>query len=185
MKIRISFILTVISATLIVCAGCQPDILSTTETSVLESDKTGYPPPPNEVSDAEGYPVDEYTPPDSVPEPKLNPSLGTVFGCILHHGEPVMGYSVYLADLLKDEQGQELVASLKRGSAPQAILDKDGNFVFNNVPPGRYALMFSDGMNSYLLLVPQQGADEAIIVEVSAGEKFDLGTLNYLDFPVE
>lgn len=152
----------------------------------MKSTTSGYPPPPqNEIRDAEGYPVNNYTPPESAPELQPNPSYGIVYGRILHNGEPVSGYSVYLADLLTNERGQELVASLKRGSAPQAILDKDGNFVFNNVPPDRYALMFSDGMNSYLLFVPQQENDEAIIADVSAGEKIDFGNLDYLDFPLE
>jgi hypothetical protein len=185
MKIKILIAIAVISASLSVCVGCQSGITPPDTTSILEVDESGYPPPQEEISDADGYPANEYTPPDSAPEIEIDSSLGIVFGRILHNGEPVVGYSVYLADLLEDEKGQELVASLKRTSSPQAILDKDGNFVFNNVVPDRYALMFSDGMNSFLLLVPQQETDEAIIADVSAGEKIDLGTLDYFDFPLE
>jgi len=144
---------------------------------------TGYPPIITENNIAEGYPTSKYEPAIATGFTP-NSSLGIVYGRILKNGEPVVGYNVYLADLLVNDQGQERVASLKISSAPQATLDINGDFVFNEVKPDRYALMFSTGTGSYLLLVPNQEPEEAIIVEVESGKSKNIGTLDYMDLPI-
>jgi len=181
-KLRIAVIIA--SASLLFLFGCisrKESVLVPTEDLPVA---TGYPLFEMEDNDAEGYPHSEFTP-GIAPGFTPNPSFGIVHGQILRNNEPVVGYSVYLADLLVDQEGIERVASLKRSSSPQAILDKDGIFVFNEVPPNRYALMFSDGISSYLLLFPETNIEEAIIVDVHANIKIDLGVLNYSDFPLD
>jgi hypothetical protein len=135
-------------------------------------------------NDAAGYPLPEFSP-GVAPGFTPNPSFGIVHGQLLRNNVPVVGYNLYLADLLIDEEGVERVVSLKRAVSPQAILDKEGKFVFNEVPPNRYALMFADGVSAYLLLVPESEIEEAIIVDVQANDLIDLGILNYSDFPLD
>ena len=138
----------------------------------------------NNISTEDGYPIVEtFT--ETPVEFKPDPAFGIVTGQIYHKDNPVSGYSVYLGDLLSNEQGEEVVASLKRGSSPQAVLDINGVFIFNHIIPDRYALMFSDGLSSYLLLKPNQTIEEALIVDVKAGKIIDLGLLNYQDLPLE
>lgn len=153
----------------------------------IESNHTGeigYPAStPNKNAD-QSYPAPENEP-IIAPVFTPHPSLGIVYGRLLHNGEPVVGYSVYLADLVANDQGEERVASLKISSSPQAVLDSEGYFVFNKVQPDRYALMFSDGISSYLLLKPEQDIQEAILIEVNAGQFTDLGVLDYSDFPLD
>ena len=132
----------------------------------------------------QSYPVPNFK---AISTPVLTPDplLGIVNGRILHKGDPVVGYSIYLADLLANDKGEERIASLKISSSPQAVLDSEGYFVFNNVKPDRYALMFSDGISSYLLLEPELNIKKAIIIEVIPGNIIDLGELNYVDFPID
>lgn len=163
------------------CTTSKEVSINDTEGVPVES---GYPSSVSVNNDAEGYPYPGYEPSIATGLTPI-PSLGIVHGRILYRDEPVVGYSVYLADLLADQDGIERIASLKRSSSPQAVLDKNGVFVFNEVPPDRYALMFSDGLNSYLLLYPDVEIDEAILVEVEADGISDLGVLNYLEFPID
>lgn len=190
MTIKNISIFVLISITLIFFTGCQETQISEPDISEDMINQEGYPPdggypsPIINESTLEGYPITEYVPP-TAPTLSPDPALGIVTGQILHQGKPVVGYSVYLANVLVNNQGQETTASLKRSSSPQAVLDINGNFVFNEITPDRYALMLFDGVTSYLLLKPQQADEEAILIDVTAGKQIDLGTLDFIDFPVE
>ena len=179
--LKFAVILASASLLLIGCATGNKNIQKLAEEPSLEA---GYPIIAADVNGAEGYPHFEFQP-EIVPDFKHNPSFGIVYGQVLYNNKPVVGYNVYLADLLVDNAGVERIASLKRSSAPQAILDKNGNFVFNEVLPKRYVLMFSDGVGSYLLLLPDSDSEEAIIIEVRQNSETDLGSLNYSDFPLD
>ena len=134
--------------------------------------------------DSSGYPITEEYQPVEIPEVTPNASTGVVKGRITHNGEPIVGYNLYLADILVDDQGIETTAILKRSSAPQAILGINGEFVFYEIPPARYVLMFYNGTSAFLLLKPDQATEEAITLDVIAGEMIELGTLEYQDLPI-
>lgn len=119
-----------------------------------------------------------------IPEVTPNATTGVIKGRITYQSEPVVGYNLYLADILVDDQGIETTAVLKRSSAPQAILGVNGEFIFYEIPPDRYVLMFYNGTSAFLLLKPNQATEEAITLDVVAGETIDLGTLEYQDLPI-
>jgi len=187
MRLKIFMSSALVIAMLIPLTSCSSGKATATTSSSEEAYVIdGYPVSVIKAnSDAKdsGYPVSEYEP---VVHPEVTPnaSTGVVRGRLLYYGEPVVGYNVYLADIVVDDQGQETTAALKSMSSPQSALDENGEFLFYEIPPDRYALMFFNGMSAYLLLKPDQATEEAIIVEVKAGEEIDLGELDYQDLPL-
>jgi hypothetical protein len=186
MKTKKIIILCVTLVIFLLLSSCQNNNeLQAVPTSEIDI-QSGYPFSSNAeaIDNHLGYPISNYSP-ITAPTFAPNASFGIVHGQLLFKGEPVVGYSVYLAELISNEKGEERVAALKMSSSPQAILDSNGKFVFNNVEPDKYALMFSDGLSSYLLLIPQQEIQEAIIIIVEKENIIDLGTLDYIDFPLD
>jgi hypothetical protein len=54
--------------------------------------------------------------------------------------------------------------------------------MFDNVPPGNYGLILDVITNTYLLMKP--GSQEALLIELSADQQVDLGTLLYDSLPI-
>ncbi len=145
-----------------------------------------YPPPSNQYP----YPLLVYPEPNqnimtlatqgAVPTPAED--SGVVIGTLLLRGKPVQNVTLYLAEMLKNDQGEEVVAGYDRSISPRAYLDADGNFVFAKIPPGNYSLILDFVLNSLLLGHPKSG--EPILVSVRAGETVKLGTLDYPDLPI-
>ena len=96
-------------------------------------------------------------------------------------GNPVSNAILTLADVIKSAEGGEYTA-VEREISPKTTTGLDGSFSFRNVPPGRYALVYSIVIESYLLYKPG-ATKEAILVAVVEGQEIDLGTLNFDDLP--
>jgi len=185
MKNKIKIFTILFISLLLFSSGCEQKQDEQINPNPDLSNEVGYPTFQDTENDInQGYPLAEPNKTMS-PSSTVNPSLGNVRGQILHKGTPVVGYSVFLADIITNDEGRDRVAALKPSSSPQAILDENGNFFFYQVQPDRYALMFSDGVSSYVLLVPQQDVTKAIILEVEKGKTNDLGILDYIDFPID
>ncbi len=56
-------------------------------------------------------------------------------------------------------------------------MDKQGFFVFANVPPGDYVLVYATPMGSVVLKDPQTGTD--MVIKVESGAVVNLGELKY------
>ncbi len=168
-------IATITIALLLVGCRSQQNI-TPTSTNELAENYNGYPIVLPTTDKTVGYPIEEYIP-IVVPEVTPNATSGVVRGAILYQGKPVVGYNVYLADIVIDDQGRETTAVLRRAESPQALLGIGGEFVFSDVVPDRYALMFFNGTGAFLLLDPGGVTEQAIIVEVVPGEIVDLGEL--------
>lgn len=111
-----------------------------------------------------------------------NENFGSISGIILLSNNPVVEASIYLGDVLNDENGNPLATSVDRSNAPFALTDERGFFNINNVPEGQYGLMFSNSPEVYLLLYPNE--EKAIIVDIIVGKDFYLGELDYSDLPL-
>ena len=179
----VTMVAILIGLLLVGCTNTQQNT-NTTPTVDLQAHDDGYPIALPTTDETVGYPIETYTP-IVVPEVTPNETTGVVRGTILYQGRPVVGYNLYLADLVTDDQGVETTAVLRRTESPQAMLGVGGEFAFIEVPPQRYALMFYNGVGSFLLLNPNSAAEEAIIVEVAPGELIDLGELNFQDLPID
>jgi hypothetical protein len=106
---------------------------------------------------------------------------GALSGRILLNGTPVSGVSIYLGNVLSDENGNPLATSIDRSMAPLSVTDENGYFQMN-AEAGEYGVMFSNTPEVYLLLFPNE--DRAIIIKIVEGEEYYLGVLNYSDLPL-
>ncbi|MBA3533111.1 MAG: hypothetical protein H0T73_14415 [Ardenticatenales bacterium] len=117
----------------------------------------------------------EVTPPSDTSKANLG---GTLLQII--DGEPQgplnMG-AIYLGTILYDENGNKQAAVMDDITSPKTGVDDQGNFVFENVEPGEYALFFWTPMGSVMLKHPETGRD--MLFELEAGEALNVGTLAY------
>lgn len=86
-----------------------------------------------------------------------------------------------LAKVVPDSNGNPIIVSFNRSSAPKTVTDSKGRFVFVDIPPGQYGLILDRIIGSYLLNDPENGGDMLITTE--PGQLFDLGTLLYTSLP--
>lgn len=119
--------------------------------------------------------------PGSLPTPAAK-DKGTVGGVLIRDvpGQPTQPYvevTLYLASLIRNSAGTPGLAGLDKTTAPKAITDNAGAFVFTNVPSGTYALVLDTPLSSFLLHQP--GTGEAMLIEVKGGKITDLGELRY------
>lgn len=121
--------------------------------------------------------------PVPVPTPTTDSTLGAVRGRLLEANKPAAGVSFFLAEIKKDAKGAELVAAFSANDSPRVETNANGEFVFVNVPGGRYALILYTGMNAFLLNVPDK--EDPILFTVENGETTDLGDLAYDDLPLD
>jgi len=139
-----------------------PYVYSTTDSS--------YPSPNTQASI---NPVPTYT---------TNPQMGNVTGKILRKDTAIKYINLYLANVIQDEAGKDIVAGLDRVNSPSTVTDQNGSFAFINVEAGRYALILDIVSNQFLLNYPDN--DQPIIIVVEKGKEVSLGDLNYSSLPL-
>lgn len=156
-------------------------------------DNKNTPPALTTQGSGEGYPVQPLIEDTAYPAPAfqtetLGPTVtadatkGLVKGAIYLNGKPVGNAILSLADVLKAENGEEYTA-VERSKSQKTTTQPDGSFSFRNVPPGRYALVYSIVVESYLLYKPGK-TDEAILLDVAEGQDVDLGKLDFDELPM-
>jgi hypothetical protein len=114
-----------------------------------------------------------------VPTPSTG-EVGVVTGQLLRledgETEGMDDAVLYLGGIIQADEGLELV-ELDKQVAPMAETDALGNFVFTDVPPERYGLMYDTPRGTLLLKNPETSQD--MIIEVTGGEVISLGELPY------
>jgi len=124
--------------------------------------------------------------PPLTPTVTLSPGMSRVTGELQvgtsEESQPAKNALLYLAETVKDSTGSDSFAALDRINSPRTVADDQGRFVFSNVPPGNYGLILDVITNSYLLMKP--GTEVALLIEVSAEQQVDLGTLLYDSLPL-
>lgn len=138
-----------------------------------------------------GYPGNEITNdlfadlPDHIlpiPSPTSNES-GVVTGFLYIRDEetkPARGAILYLGEVIL-ENGLPTVSSLNKQIAPHTQVSQVGQFIFNNVPPGQYTLIYDIVTASFVLNSPAGGD---LIINVEGGDIVDLGNLQYEKLPI-
>lgn len=180
--------------------GCAPTSIDSTllnaeyPSSVELSTNNGYPEPnmayprpaTNEMSATPKYPDPNQEAITMMatqgPEPTPSSDSGVVTGALFLQGKPVQNVNIYLAEMIKDSNGEESIATYDRTSSPRAFTDSDGNFVFSNVQPGNYSLILDIIVNSFLLGHPNGSGP--ILLTVKAAETYKLGKLDYTELPI-
>lgn len=174
---QLSFVLIFVFSFVIIISGCQPrtttNLLDGTpgfSSTVIPNEKPGLQNTTTTLTEKNS------------PTPTLIPGTGNVEVVTYIKGAPVIGANFYLADILKNQAGQEIAVTTDRETAPHAISSKVGQVTFSNVKPGRYGLVLYDGFNIYLLLYPETGL--GILIDVEQ-EVVDLGVIDFPDLPLD
>jgi hypothetical protein len=115
------------------------------------------------------------TPDSPLGFPQPPAGLGTVGGMLVLEVDstPIAEATIYLGTVDRIES-EPAMARLNTQTAPQAFTDAAGRFVFTDVPPGHYALIYETPLDTFLARYPN---GEDIVFEVESDEIVDLGTI--------
>ncbi len=122
--------------------------------------------------------ANEGTASTPVPVPTSAPGKGVVRGVVVHMDtkKPLTdddGATLFLAGII---DGEVRTAALDKLSAPRAILDTQGNFVFSNVDPGEYVVVMATPLSEFCCAAPRTRLLD-LLVKVEADKTVDVGTL--------
>ena len=193
MKSNKILLLSLCLAVSLLVAGCnqEPVTLTFEVTVISPTQGPGYPAPASTDANPP-YPAEGSQPSGNEqanaaqPEPTQDPNLGRLSGTLLNSvaGEvsPVAAKTLYLAPIIKNAEGVNVVAALDRQSSPKAVTDENGNFAFPNLANGEYGLILDLVIESFLLKQPE--TEESLVIQILNGEKVELGELVYEDIPI-
>lgn len=160
-------------------------ILAACNRQALETPNPTNPNLPN------GYPLTKqatsYPPPEDIQQGPLTqitqlPGKGAVKGKLLLNGRPVVDVNIFLAAIIKDTTGEEIIADMDQLSSPRSYTNSQGEFLVSNVDPGRYAVIIDVAVNSSLLFKVE--SNDPLLVTVSRDTTVDLGDMNYQELPI-
>ena len=154
-----------------------------TDQQLNNTEASSYPGPENNITGNTSYP-NPGTTIISTPSATFttDPQMGHLHGKLLNKDIPVSNISLYLAEVITDSTGKEMVAGLDPRNSPNTVTDDQGSFTFTNVKPGGYALILDIVTNQFLLNYPDK--DTPIIVHVEAGKEVNLGDLKFNDLTI-
>ena len=155
-----------LTAVVLLLAGCGGTQAIPTTTPVP---LTGTPIPPTATPVP---PTAKPVPPTATPVPPTpKPTTGQVKGVLVEDTEqPAAGQTLRLPTV--EESGGELTFHFEDDS-PITETNSSGTFLFEEVPPGRYALAAFLPLPTFL----ESDTGATIVFEVVAGEVVDLGTI--------
>lgn len=96
--------------------------------------------------------------------------------------KPVGGIILYLGEIITLSNGLPGVAALDKQTAPNTLSTGIGQFIFENVKPGRYVLIIDQITQTFVLNNPGGGD---MIIDVLPNEIIDVGELHYNDLPID
>ena len=182
MKTTLTVVISILL--ILILTACSSATSTTTVAPTPTSDLAyPYPIPLVQVNSDASYPAPS-TSIIQTPQPTYtaDPSMGTVVGQLLLNTTPVSNTNIYLAEVIKDASGKDIIAGLDLVKSPNTTTDDDGKFTFVNIEEGTYALILDVVTNQFLLNYPT--GNDSIVVDVEAGKEFDLGELNYDSLPI-
>lgn len=112
-----------------------------------------------------------------LPTPSL-PTIATVGGRLVrtHNGiiEPIAETNIMLAPVIYSADGTPVLAAVDKETALMATTDKNGAFVFVDIPPGTYGIVIITPVGLFLL---QEKNGNDFLFEVRGGTVLDLGEI--------
>ena len=155
--------------------------------STLQAITPGYPAAVQRADIGTAYPVatqvSTASAADNTISPTIDPSLGLVKGRLLENGKAVENIDLYLANLLKNEAGEEVVFTFDRTISLRTKTNENGEFVFINIPFGSYGIVLDNVSESVLLLNPLTNDQLKLVIQ--SGNELDLGNLNFSELPTD
>jgi hypothetical protein len=129
-----------------------------------------------------GYPIEDstsqaHTMPDDLDIPAASEGTAVVHGELISlsaENSPYIAPALYLGSLLTSENGAYL-GTISVDEDPEGLQASNGKFVFTDVPPGNYGLFIWTPVNAFI--IKDEKTTEPIILEVTAGQTYDLGTI--------
>jgi hypothetical protein len=125
-------------------------------------------------------PITEPTPMNTaftlaVPSPK--PGTGIIYGMLAQQGKTQAEGNIYLGTLVKTDDANLSFTRLNPDEDIKASqFDPNGSFIFTDVPPGDYNLVFWD--DNALTPVVRIDTGEIVSVSVTAGEVINLNLVS-------
>jgi hypothetical protein len=116
--------------------------------------------------------------------PTAGAETGVVMGTFLNDppdGDgvvPLAGRILFLGRVISDASGVEGLVEVDRLTAPNAVLNANGEFAFVDVAPGRYGVMLDTVQGPQLLTDPVTGV--SMVVEAVAGQVVDIGEKTFV-----
>ncbi len=108
----------------------------------------------------------------------LKPAAGTanVTGraVSVNTGNPYADTYVWLADIYRNDSGGGAYA-LDTSSTLHTTTDSEGNYIFKDIKPGEYVLLFGDPMSKYFIVADENHVPKIWVVEVDS--TLEIGTL--------
>ncbi|MFC2031198.1 hypothetical protein ACFLWA_10765 [Chloroflexota bacterium] len=164
----------------------EATVVDTTSTAPVE-DSTFVSPVSTPDPEADGTAFQSPLPaPSEEPIEPPSPSssdVGVVSGLLLGGNPPLpaVGLVLRLADVIVDSDGTPVSASLDKQTAPSSLVSEAGQYIFTDVPPGRYAMVVDLISSSVVLRDPASGDD--LLVDVAGGEITEMDKLIYPELP--
>ncbi len=108
------------------------------------------------------------------PVPTPLPERGVVTGVLFNQtfDAPMPDTELYLAPLIKSDDGRMEVARFDIKVAPKTRTDSTGQFVFADIAPGRYAIILGGVFDQYLVTDARNGQES--IFSLEGGQTVDL-----------
>lgn len=149
---------------LVSLAGCVP---INTENSPLPT-----PVPRSTVTTAELVPTRPLVP---TPAPDTANVVGWVVAADTKVPNTLVGMPVRLAQVFWNEDKSDGAFVLEGATSPSALVQEDGYFLFQNVPPADYVIVVGDPFSQNAIITEPNG--KARVITVEAGKTFDAGRL--------
>ena len=173
-------LLLLFSYTLLGCGAAESQATATAVSSPTIEQSDAYPGPgaaypAPEIIDISGVVAAvESESPLQLPDPQEG--FATVGGRFINQrtGKAPIESIVYLGDIVYTDTNLPVIR-LDRQTAPFAILEEDGEFVFSNVIPGEYAVVFFTPDISFPIDDLETG--QTLILNLTLNDKIDLGVV--------
>ncbi|NJM05094.1 hypothetical protein HC891_00960 [Candidatus Gracilibacteria bacterium] len=91
---------------------------------------------------------------------------------------PIAGRILFLGRVISNAAGVEGLVEIDRLTAPNAVINADGEFAFIDITPGSYGVMIDTVQGPQLLNDPETGV--SMVVEVVAGQIVDIGEKTFV-----
>jgi hypothetical protein len=92
---------------------------------------------------------------------------------VTNGNEPMADTLLRLAKIYGE--GEEAIYALNESDSPGIYTDKDGVFIFENIDPGPYTLLFTDSNGNYRTIL--ESSEKIISIDANVDEISDFGVI--------